>query len=74
MNIKSFAECLAIAGNTKKHLMLGNGFSISLFPKIFNYKTLSENIDSERMKDLFSSIGTYDFEFVMRRLLNSCSE
>lgn len=71
MNIKSFAECLAIAGNTKKHLMLGNGFSISLFPKIFNYKTLSENIDSERMRDLFSSIGTYDFEFVMRRLLET---
>ncbi|WP_461602379.1 DUF4917 family protein [Aeromonas rivipollensis] len=71
MVIKSFAECLAIAGDTKKHLMLGNGFSISLFPKIFNYKTLSENIESERMKDLFRSIGTYDFEFVMRRLLET---
>lgn len=71
MKIKSFAECLAIAGNAKKHLMLGNGFSISLFPKIFNYKTLSENIESERMKELFKSIGTYDFEFVMRRLLET---
>lgn len=71
MTIKSFNDCLAIAGNSKKHLMLGNGFSISLFPKIFNYKTLSENIESERIKELFSAISTYDFEFVMRRLLET---
>lgn len=71
--IKSFDECIAIAdampGN--KHLMLGNGFSISLFPEIFNYKTLSDGIESEHVKSLFEAIGTDDFEFVMRRLLEA---
>lgn len=46
--------------------MLGNGFSVSLFPSIFNYKRLAENIDSERINLLFDAIETHDFEFVMR--------
>jgi hypothetical protein len=69
--IKSFDDCIAIAGNGKKHLMLGNGFSVALFPKIFNYKRLAENIESERIKLLFEAIDTHDFEFVMRRLLET---
>ena len=56
------------AGTAKKNLMLGNGFSVALFPKIFNYKTLAENIESERINSLFDAIDTHDFEFVMRRL------
>lgn len=51
--------------------MLGNGFSVALFPKIFSYKTLAENIESERIAMLFEAIGTHDFEFVMRRLLEA---
>lgn len=69
--IKSFNECITIAGSGKKHLMLGNGFSIALFPHIFNYKRLAENIESERIKLLFEAINTHDFEFVMRRLLET---
>lgn len=71
VQIRSFSDCLAIAGNGKKHLMLGNGFSIALFPKIFNYKTLAEGIKSDRIKMLFEAIDTHDFEFVMRRLLEA---
>ncbi|MBL4575547.1 MAG: DUF4917 family protein [Opitutaceae bacterium] len=71
VNIKTFSECIAIAGDAKKHLMLGNGFSVALFPKIFNYKTLAENIESERINSLFDAIDTHDFEFVMRRLLEA---
>lgn len=67
-DVKTFDECIAITGTAKKHLMLGNGFSIALFPKIFNYKTLAENIESERINLLFKAIDTNDFEFVMRRL------
>ena len=66
--IHSFSECLDMAKAGKKHLMLGNGFSVALFPKIFNYKALADNIDSKKIKQLFSAIGTHDFEFVMRRL------
>lgn len=70
-NIKTFDECIALAGAKKKHLMLGNGFSVGLFPKIFNYKTLAENIEAERINMLFDAINTSDFEFVMRRLLEA---
>jgi len=69
--IKSFDECIALAGTAKKHLMLGNGFSVALFPSIFNYKTLAENIESDRINMLFDAIDTHDFEFVMRRLLEA---
>ena len=69
--IKSFDDCLAMAGTGKKHLMLGNGFSVALFPQIFNYKRLAENIESDRIKQLFEAIDTHDFEFVMRRLLET---
>lgn len=71
VNLKTFDDCIALAGTKKKHLMLGNGFSIALFPKIFNYKTLAENIESERITMLFEAIGTPDFEFIMRRLLEA---
>lgn len=71
VNVKTFDECLIQAGSAKKHLMLGNGFSISLFPQIFNYKTLADNIKSEHIKKLFNAIGVHDFEFVMRRLLEA---
>lgn len=68
--IKTFQECLEIAKNSggSNHLMLGNGFSISLFPDIFNYKSLSEKITSERTKNLFQKFQTNDFEYVMHKL------
>ncbi len=71
VHVRTFDECIALAGTKKKHLMLGNGFSVALFPKIFNYKTLAENIESERISKLFEAIGTPDFEFIMRRLLEA---
>ena len=69
--ILSFEDAVASAAAGKKHLMLGNGFSVALFPNIFNYKTLAENIESERIKQLFEAIDNNDFEFVMRRLLEA---
>lgn len=71
VDVKSFDDCLVSANNTIKHLMLGNGFSIALLPKIFNYKTLAENIESDKVKKLFKILNNNDFEFVMRRLLES---
>ena len=49
-NIYRFEECLEIASENggKNHLVLGNGFSVALFPKIFNYKVLAEKIKSEK--------------------------
>ncbi|MCA8835462.1 MAG: DUF4917 family protein [Proteobacteria bacterium] len=77
--IRTFGECLEIAkqcktdkGKTpKNHLMLGNGFSIDLFPNIFNYKSLTERVESKQVKKLFNTLGKSDFEYVMRGLTNA---
>lgn len=65
--ILTFEEALTRA-DEKKHLMIGNGFSVSLFPDIFNYKRLSEKITDDRVKRLFQTLNTYDFEYVMWRI------
>ena len=69
-NIYSFEECLEIASENggKNHLVLGNGFSVALFPKIFNYKVLAEKIKSEKIKNLFTQFKTNDFEYVLREV------
>lgn len=69
-NIYSFEKCLEIANESsgKKHLVLGNGFSVALFPKIFNYKVLAEKITSEKIKNLFKQFKTNDFEYVLREV------
>lgn len=68
--ILTFDECIELANKLggKKHLILGNGFSVALFPKIFNYKVLAEKISSEKIKNLFNKLGTNDFEYVLREL------
>lgn len=71
--ILTFQECLQISEQAtgNRHLMLGNGFSCSLFPNIFNYKALAERINSNQVKSLFSVLKTNDFEDVMRRITNA---
>lgn len=68
--VLTFDKCIEIANKTsnKKHLILGNGFSVALFPKIFNYKVLAEKINSEKIKNLFNNLGTSDFEYVLREV------
>ena len=77
--IHNFQESLGIANQltkkggkpAEKHLMLGNGFSVDLFPTIFNYKVLADRITSQRIKELFKNMRTHDFEYVMRRLTDA---
>ena len=68
--ILTFDDCLKIAKDSggKNHLILGNGFSVAIFPKIFNYKVLAEKITSERIKFLFKQLNTNDFEYVLREV------
>ena len=40
MEIISFADALRITAGERRHLLLGNGFSIALFPEKFVYKSL----------------------------------
>lgn len=73
MKLNTFSECLEIAKKSggNNHLLLGNGFSISLFPEIFNYKKLADEIKSEKIKNIFKSFDTNDFEYVLRKLTDT---
>jgi len=60
-----------ISGASKKHLLLGNGFSIALRPDIFSYSSLYDNADfssAPHIAKLFEALGTKDFEIVIRHL------
>lgn len=56
----------------KRHLLLGNGFSIDWKPGIFKYGSLLERADFSKLSAdhvaLFSSLATNDFEKVMTAL------
>jgi len=57
----------------KKHLLLGNGFSMAYDHKIFSYNALYEfieNLDNELLSKLFNIINTKNFELVMQQLDN----
>ena len=55
----------------KRHLLLGNGFSIACKPDIFAYGSLFEEAKKTMSKELaaiFAAMGTQDFEEVIRAL------
>ncbi len=71
----SFNEALALTEGCKRYLLLGNGFSISLFPKCFSYASLFEEAKTQgffektaELEIAFELLGTIDFEFVMESL------
>lgn len=70
--IISFQEALKEAEvYKKKHLLLGNGFSIACVPTIFSYKSLYRNAsfdDIPEVRELFKLLGTEDFEVVIKML------
>lgn len=73
----TFNEALKKAAiYSKKHLLLGNGFSIACKPDIFNYGSLFEEAKktmSKALAALFVAMGTQDFEEVIRALQNAAS-
>jgi hypothetical protein len=71
VSIISFDKALQFAGQ-KRHLLLGNGFSISWKPDIFRYDSLYnranfKNLNSN-VKTVFEKLATTDFELVMKAL------
>jgi hypothetical protein len=57
----------------KKHLLLGNGFSMSYDSGIFSYNALSkflENLDNDILQKLFQILKTSNFELLMEQLNN----
>lgn len=72
MTLYSFEEVLRKSKSQKLHLILGNGFSIAKFPKIFTYDALFSQANfsgNERLKRVFDKQGSADFEAMMRYLL-----
>lgn len=58
----------------KRNLLLGNGFSIACQPDIFQYAALYEQADFSKapeVEEVFKSLGTQDFELVIRVLEDS---
>lgn len=58
----------------KRHLLLGNGFSIACRPEIFTYGSLFERADfsaAPLLPAVFKAIGTTDFEYVIKLLENA---
>jgi len=73
VSITTFAEAIDDAQRFKKrHVLLGNGFSIACRPDIFMYGKLYENADfgslSPTAKLAFEALGTQDFERVIKAL------
>ena len=57
----------------QKHLLLGNGFSMSYDKGIFSYNKLAEflnNLDNPVLQQLFEIIKTSNFELLMEQLEN----
>ena len=64
MKLLTFTEAIQKSGE-KRHLMLGNGFSIALRPDIFRYGSLFEKADFSEYPEVeatFRSLGSEDFE------------
>lgn len=78
MSVLTFAEAInASSGYSRRHLLLGNGFSIACRPDIFQYDKLFEQADFSALGDsaklAFSVLHTADFERVIKVLRDSAT-
>jgi Domain of unknown function (DUF4917) len=78
MPLLTFEQAMASIDRqaAKRHLLLGNGFSIALKPDIFSYGSLYENADftaAPHIPRLFEALGTTDFEIVIRHLQDTAT-
>jgi hypothetical protein len=67
----TFQQALDESAEIRRHLLLGNGFSISLFPERFRYGALLEEADFSdhpEVRKAFDVLGTTDFEVVIDAL------
>lgn len=78
MQILTFAQAIdASASYPKRHLLLGNGFSIACRPNIFRYEKLFEQADfsalSSSARATFEALQTTDFERVIKVLRDAAA-
>ena len=73
VNVISFRDALDRTNTGKRHLLLGNGFSIALKPDIFTYEALYNDANFESVphaEAIFDALGTRDFESVIKVLVD----
>jgi len=73
IEIMPFEQALDQSNNGKRHLMLGNGFSIALKPDIFTYDALYNDADFATVphaEAVFDALDTRDFESVIKVLVD----
>ncbi|MCB1680295.1 MAG: DUF4917 family protein [Alphaproteobacteria bacterium] len=72
VNVISFSDAITDSEQyTKRHLLLGNGFSIACCPDIFHYGSLFGEADFSSNPDLvrvFEALGVQDFEIAINHL------
>lgn len=74
VKVISFTDALRETEKAKRHLLLGNGFSIALFPDRFRYGALLDEADfsnSPAARAAFDALGTTDFEVVAKSLIDA---
>lgn len=74
--IKTYQEVILHLDKQKreKHLLLGNGFSMSYDTGIFSYNALAnfiKGIDNKELQQLFEIVNTNNFELLMQHLDNA---
>ena len=74
--VLSFQECLDKTSGQRRHLLLGNGFSIALFSERFKYESLLKQAiedgifeEHPQIPEAFEVLGTTDFEVVLQALI-----
>ena len=73
IEVISFEEALDRSNTGKRHLLLGNGFSIALKPDIFTYEALYNDAKFEAVphaEAIFDALETRDFESVIKVLVD----
>ncbi len=73
MDMKTYKEVIDYLNKKgrPKHLLLGNGFSMSYEKEIFSYNALSNFInstDNQLLQKLFGIVNTTNFELIMNQL------
>lgn len=75
MPLMTFAEAIEDSEqHSKRHLLLGNGFSIACRADIFHYGSLFAQADFSQVPEVaavFEALGTQDFEQAIRSLENA---
>ncbi|MEO5494934.1 MAG: DUF4917 family protein [Sphingomonas sp.] len=76
IDLLSFEEAQRKTGGSRRHLLLGNGFSIALFPDRFRYGSLLQQAkddglfnDFPEIFEAFEILDTTDFEVVLEALV-----